>query len=69
MFFQVLPGEPVYAHVNRDKKKNSRNHQQPPTQPPPQQGYHDYSDEHWQVANSQGTPLDQSGGPAGDSWV
>ena len=22
--FQVRPGEPVYAQVNRDKKKNSR---------------------------------------------
>ena len=78
---QVLPGEPVYAQVNRDKKKNSRGPldamqapQQQQQQLPP--GYQDYGDhqDHWQVANHQGVPMDagqqqQQQQAAGDSWV
>lgn len=66
-----LPGEPVYAQVNRDKKKNSRvSHQdnnvhvqQQQQQYPP--GYHDYADgggggaADWHVVNQQGMSLDQ----------
>ena len=76
---QVLPGEPVYAQVNRDKKKNSRGPQDAmqaqQQQLPP--GYQDYGDhqDHWQVANHQGVPMDagqqqqQQQQAAGDSWV
>ncbi|XP_059090371.1 catenin delta-2-like isoform X2 [Tigriopus californicus] len=61
----VLPGEPVYAQVNRDKKKNSRNHaadlahHQPAMHPNAYQDYGDHAD-HWQVANHHhhGVPLD-----------
>ena len=81
--FQVRPGEPVYAQVNRDqKKKNSRPVQGDPTQ---QQQllmhYGDYSEhaDHWQQqTNPQQTPPQQqqqqhihgpAAAPAGDSWV
>lgn len=62
-YLQVLPGEPVYAQVNRDKKKNSRNHaadlahHQPAMHPNSYQDYGDHAD-HWQVANHHGVPLD-----------
>lgn len=76
----VRPGEPVYAQVNRDKKKNSRPVQGDPTQ---QQQllmhYGDYSEhaDHWQQqTNPQQTPPQQqqhihgpAAAPAGDSWV
>ncbi len=82
---QVRPGEPVYAQVNRDKKKNSRGpvHPQDPQQQ--QQMYQNYAEhaDHWQVQNHQQQALDGSAGqqqqqpgaaapggtPAGDSWV
>ena len=67
--FQVRPGEPVYAQVNRDKKKNSRNHSENPQM---MMHYSDYSEhaDHWQ----QPTPQPQhihgpAATPAGDSWV
>ena len=79
--FQVRPGEPVYAQVNRDKKKNSR--PGVPGDPTQQQQmmmhYGDYSEhvDHWQP--SQQTPPQQqqqqqhihgpAAAPAGDSWV
>jgi hypothetical protein len=51
---QVLPGEPVYAQVNRERKRTTRGAQDQMLAP--QQaglGYHDYSEhaDHWQVAN------------------
>jgi len=59
----VRPGEPVYAQVNRDKKRGSRT----------DHDNNDYSDRHWAVQDNGGHLLDNSGGqqqpPAGDSWV
>ena len=81
IYFQVRPGEPVYAQVNRDKKKNSR---PLPGDPNSQQQimmhYGDYSEhaDHWQQqTNPQQTPPQQqqqhihgpAAAPAGDSWV
>jgi len=69
----VRPGEPVYAQVNRDKKR-SRGAGGEGGQFDAQ----DYSDHahHWAVQDNSGQNLDTSGGdrsqqqpPAGDSWV
>ena len=80
--FQVRPGEPVYAQVNRDKKKNSRNHSDHPQMMMQYAG--DYSEhaDHWQQPHPQqqgGQPQQQqqhpqhihgpAATPAGDSWV
>ena len=73
-YFQVRPGEPVYAQVNRDKKKNSRNHSDHPQM---MMQYGDYSEhaDHWQQAppqQQQQHPQHIHGPaatPAGDSWV
>ena len=76
--FQVRPGEPVYAQVNRDKKKNSRNHSDHPQM---LMQYGDYSEhaDHWQQQPppQQQQPQQQhpqhihgpAATPAGDSWV
>ena len=72
--FQVRPGEPVYAQVNRDKKKNSRNHSENPQM---MMHYSDYSEhaDHWQQQQQlQQQPPPQhihgpAATPAGDSWV
>ena len=79
---QVFPGEPVYAQVNRDKKKNSRNHHhmEPPGVDVLQPGgyhHHDNYSEHadlWQptalprgVGAQHGAAPDNAAG--GDSWV
>ncbi len=82
IFYQVFPGEPVYAQVNRDKKKNSRNHHhmEPPgvdvLQPG---GYHHHGNysEHadlWQpTASPRGVGAQHGAAPdnaaGGDSWV
>eukprot|EP00093_Oithona_nana_P014947 14947.XXX_79435_75229_1 [CDS] Oithona nana genome sequencing. len=70
----VRPGEPVYAQVNRDKKKNSRNHSENPQM---MMHYSDYSEhaDHWQQQQQlQQQPPPQhihgpAATPAGDSWV
>lgn len=64
--FQVRPGEPVYAQVNRDKKKNSRNDQQ---QQQMMMHYSDYSEhaDHWQQQPQH--IHGPAAAPAGDSWV
>ena len=72
----MRPGEPVYAQVNREKKKNSRNadHVVHPQQM--MMHYGDYSEhaDHWQQQQQQ--PAQQhihgpgaGSAPAGDSWV
>ena len=69
---QVRPGEPVYAQVNRDKKRSRGGGEGG------QFGNQDYSDlpPYWGVQDNSGQNLDSSGGdrthqqpPAGDSWV
>jgi len=81
-FFQgqavVRPGEPLYAQVNREKKKSGRQ-MEDPGQQVAYQNYAEHAD-HWQVAANHhgGAPLDGSGNgqpggqhgqQAGDSWV
>jgi hypothetical protein len=77
---QIRPGEPVYAQVNRDKKKNSRNHSDGQMMMVPHHPlYSDYSEhaEHWQQQqvppqhHHQQQQQQQIQGPAaaGDSWV
>lgn len=65
----------MYAQVNRDKKKNSRNANDPTT-PQPQMMMHyggDYSEhaDHWQHPPPQPPQHihGPSAAPAGDSWV
>jgi len=61
----VRPGEPVYAQVNRDKKRSRG--------PDSNADHSDYSDHahHWTVQDNSGHTLDSGGAqpPAGDSWV
>jgi hypothetical protein len=52
---QVRPGEPVYAQVNRDRKRSKGGLEGPPDNL-------DYSDRHWQTQQ----PPQPA---AGDSWV
>ena len=68
---QVRPGEPVYAQVNRDKKR-SRGSEMGAG------GAGDYGDHshHWLVQDTNGAVLDGHGGggghqppQGGDSWV
>jgi len=82
VIIECRPGEPVYAQVNRDKKKNSRNHSDHPQMMMQYAG--DYSEhaDHWQQPHPQqqgGQPQQQqqhpqhihgpAATPAGDSWV
>jgi len=69
----VRPGEPVYAQVNRDKKRSRGAGGEGG-----QFDNQDYSEHahHWAVQDTSGNTLDTSGGdrsqqqpPAGDSWV
>ena len=75
MLLQVRPGEPVYAQVNRDKKRSRGG--------PDMAGY-DYSDhaQHWVIQDNAGNILDTSqvsgqtssannshNTQGGDSWV
>ena len=75
---QVRPGEPVYAQVNREKKRSRGGADESPGGYPPDGRYHDgdYSDHglHWSVNDQSGHQLDTSGqgqgqNSAGDSWV
>ena len=73
VLLQVRPGEPVYAQVNRDKKR-SRGSEMGGG------GAADYGDhsQHWLVQDTNGAVLDGHGGggggqhqppQGGDSWV
>ena len=63
---QVRPGEPVYAQVNRDKKRSRG----PGDSNPDHSDYSDHA-HHWTVQDGAGHTLDQGGAQpaAGDSWV
>ena len=79
--FQVYPGEPVYAQVNREKKKNSRNQMDPNFAGGynHDQGYHPHSGnyaEHGELWDPNtatqrpgGPQLNPDNGAGGDSWV
>lgn len=62
----VRPGEPVYAQVNRDKKRSRG----PGDSNPDHSDYSDHA-HHWTVQDGAGHTLDQGGAQpaAGDSWV
>ena len=84
LIVQVFPGEPVYAQVNRDKKKNSRNqHLEGPDamnagyhqhQLPPHHQHANYA-EHAELWQQQQAASPRPGQPVadaaagGDSWV
>ena len=72
---QVRPGEPVYAQVNREKKRSRGGEAGHPGQ-----GYADYGDhgQHWVVTEGNGGavldtqtahPAPGNQGQGGDSWV
>ena len=73
VLLQVRPGEPVYAQVNRDKKRSRGSEMGG--------GPADYGDhaQHWLVQDTNGAVLDGHGGgggggqhqppQGGDSWV
>jgi len=70
------PGEPVYAQVNRDKKRSRGGEGGPGGYQGGgyDQGFNDgdYSDQHWTVNDTQGQQLDAvqpQTNAAGDSWV
>jgi len=78
--FQVYPGEPVYAQVNREKKKNSRNQMDTnfANVYDHEKGYHHSANyaEHGEMWDSNavtqrpgGQPFNPENGTGGDSWV
>jgi len=62
----IQPGEPVYAQVNRDKKRSS--HSNPADQSDPAADYSEHN-RHWAVQDNSALENSGSQPPAGDSWV